>query len=71
MGKFGVDRTILYLDFMGKEETWNLDYLSPPDDSDTQPNLESLHLSSGFQLWCFLTLVCHDQVCTMSQLMCY
>ena len=33
---------VLYLDFMEKERTWNLDYLSTPDDSEMQTNLVSL-----------------------------
>ena len=33
---------VLYLDFMEKERTWNLDYLSTPDDSEMQANLVSL-----------------------------
>ena len=33
---------VLHLDFMEKERTWNLDYLSTPDDSEMQANLVSL-----------------------------
>ena len=33
---------VRYLDFMEKERTWNLDYLSTPDDSEMQTNLVSL-----------------------------
>ena len=46
---------VLYLDFMKKERTWNLDYLSTPDDSEIQANLVSLQYGRSFQLWQFLT----------------
>lgn len=43
--------------------------IKTPDDGHTQTVLESLRYGSSFQLWCFLTLVCRDWVCAMSQLL--